>query len=275
MKWMAVVLSALAITAIYKNASGKTPRILNLSDSEIGTVRTSVGYTTMLQFDSRPTSVVLGDQDAYRVEYVGNGLAIKPILPHAKTNLFVFTDYDRFNFSLVSGPSNQSDFVVKVKREGSLGYAPPSPKEVGSVDAEINTRLVRKNIGKRSTCGGIVLAVETIAWPESRSTYLVQFSASVDPKSFKEKEVRFEPGDFSILQKNADLPIESLHLNRLSFDARNRKVQGTMVLRQSSLRKLVPLRLKFSPDFHRSRYPNCPVVSFSRSGSGSSSRSSI
>lgn len=230
----------------------------------MATVQTAVGYTTMLQFDGRPTSAVLGDQDAYKVEYIGNGLAIKPVVPGAKTNLFVFTDYDRFNFRLVSGGAADADYLLRVKRDGYSsgvsmeGAPPPEPEGV---------RLSRRSVRRRSSCGGLSLIVDAVAWPQSRSTYLIQFRAEALKSVLHVEELRFEPGDFEVVQDGRNLPIESLHLNRLSLTRQARSVDGTMVLRQSSINDKLPLRIRFLPDFHHTKYPACPAVIFNRNGS--------
>jgi hypothetical protein len=273
MKWMIFVFCTLMFSMVYREADGKTPKTISLSEADVGSIQTAIGYTTMLQFDARPTSAVLGDQDAFRVEYVGNGLAIKPILPHAKTNLFVFTDYDRFNFRLVTGSASSADYVLKVKREGYGGnqFQP----DRSQAQEPSSTRLIRKTLNRKASCGGLSLVVQAVAWPESQSTYLVQFRAEATPQSLKANEMKFEPGDFEVYQGGASLPIESLHLDRLSFTRKAKAVQGTLVLRQSFLKKGLPLQLVFAPDFHKSRHQCCPKVSFSRSGSASSSKPSI
>jgi hypothetical protein len=273
MKWMVFVFCALAFSMIYREANGKPPKTLTLSESEVGSIQTAIGYTTMLQFDARPTSAVLGDQDAFKVEYVGNALAIKPILPHAKTNLFVFTDYDRFNFRLATGSPTSADFVLKVKREGYTGSEPQANK--APVEESGGARLIRKTLSIKASCGGLNLLVQAIAWPESQSTYLIQFRAEAAPSMIKSDELKFEPGDFEVLQGGVSLPIESLHLDRLSFTRADRAVQGTLVLRQSNLKRGVPLQLAFLPDFHRAKSRACPKVLFSRNGSARSSKPSI
>ena len=264
MKWMLFVFSLLACTLFYRSALGKAPKTIQLSEAKVATVQTAMGYTTMLQFDGRPTSAVLGDQDAFKVEYIGNGLAIKPVVPGARTNLFVFTDYDRFNFRLVTGAAAEADYLIKVKREGyssgvSLEGAP------GAEPAE--AKLIRRNVRRRASCGGLSLFVDAVAWPESQSTYLVQFRAEAAKSVLHVEELRFEPGDFEVLQDGRNLPIESLHLNRLTLTRAAREVAGTLVLRRASLSAQSPIRIRFLPDFHRIKFPTCPAVSFLRNGS--------
>ncbi|MEQ1875506.1 MAG: TrbG/VirB9 family P-type conjugative transfer protein [Bdellovibrionia bacterium] len=97
-------------------AWGSGVRDLNLKPRDVGTIRTSVGYSTVLQFNERPINVVIGNQSAFRVEFIKNNVTIKPISSGVKTNLFIFTENDRFNLTVVSGSSQGVDYVVRVKR---------------------------------------------------------------------------------------------------------------------------------------------------------------
>ncbi|HLD99202.1 MAG TPA: TrbG/VirB9 family P-type conjugative transfer protein [Bdellovibrionota bacterium] len=250
----------LVLIAITGPAFAKAPRTVDLSEADVAIVNTSVGYTTMLQFDSRPTSAVLGDQDAFKVEYTGTGLAIKPLVPRARTNLFVFTDYDRFNFRLVTGAPDQAEYVLRVKRKVTVQVPSQAPAKAEDSSA---VPLLQKRIGRKAVCGTVSLAIQAIAWPRSQSTLLVQFRAEVSSDEVAGKDLRFEPGDFEIAQAGRMIPIESLHLDRLLFKKDARGVEGTAVLRNSDLQAGVPLEMGFYPDFHRKAHPGCPKVIFS------------
>lgn len=116
MKWLAVVITSLLVLVHHTYADQKKARSLALKDGDVGEVRTALGYSTILQFDLDLTSVVVGDQDSFKVEYVGDGLTIKPVVSGVKSNLFVFTDYDRFNFKIIGTSADQADFLVMLSR---------------------------------------------------------------------------------------------------------------------------------------------------------------
>lgn len=261
MKWMTIILALLAFS-VWRTASAKAPRVLMLSESEVATVNTAPGYTTMLQFDSRPTSVIVGDQDAFKVEHAGTGLAIKPLVPHAKTNLFVFTDYDRFNFRLVAGAAADVEYLLKISKKGDRAYPVESAAPPAQSDG---TRLIQRRIGKKASCGGLTLGVQALAWPESGSTLLIEFRAEAAPTLVDGKELRFEPGDFDVRQAGRSVPVESLYLNRLGFTREAPVIEGTIVLRQAALSAGTPLQLSFSPDAVKAGRPRCVTVFFSRS----------
>jgi|GEM_PF-555455 len=266
MRWAVFVLGVLGILSVmgvWRLVDAKAPRTVTLSEVDVATVKTALGYTTLLNFDGRPSSVVLGDQDAFKVEYVGNGLAIKPLHGGAKTNLFVFTDYDRFNFRLVAGATADADYLLRIRRSSPVGdQAQSRPEPVASAPSA----LTRMTVNRRASCGGVTLRVRTVAWPASQSTLLVYFRAQTDHRLVKKHEQRFQPGDFEIWQDGRSLPIESLHLDRLVFTASNPIVEGTLVLRQSELSKSRKLKLAFVPDFLKPKTADCPKVLFSGQG---------
>src|SRR3990167_1957925 len=86
-----------------------------VSPKSISTIHNSVGYTSLIELPDRPRNVVIGDQDGFKVEFLGNVLAIKPLMSGIRTNLFIFTESDRFNCTLVSGSKDQVDYVVRLE----------------------------------------------------------------------------------------------------------------------------------------------------------------
>jgi hypothetical protein len=48
------------------------------------------GFSTILEFEEAPTQVVLGDQNLFQVERLSRSIVIKPMVPYATTNMFVY-----------------------------------------------------------------------------------------------------------------------------------------------------------------------------------------
>ena len=48
-------------------------------------IQTAIGFSTILEFQSKPLSAVLGDQDGFKLEYVGNSITLKPLIHGAKS----------------------------------------------------------------------------------------------------------------------------------------------------------------------------------------------
>lgn len=114
---------SLPIMPFLSSVQAKTSiRTISATKSDVVTVHTAIGFSTLLEFDTRPKGVIVGDQDAFKVEYTSMGIALKPIVKNAKTNLLVTTEYGDFRFLIVSGVTSKADFVVKVQSRPSLAY---------------------------------------------------------------------------------------------------------------------------------------------------------
>jgi len=92
--------------------SSQRVRKVEVNGDQIVTVRTSIGIATIIQVPDRPNSVVVGDQDSFKVEYLDQAITIKPLTSGAKSNLYVYTDWKRFNVELISGAQASADYVV-------------------------------------------------------------------------------------------------------------------------------------------------------------------
>lgn len=90
-------------------------RHVEVNGDEIVTVRTSIGIASIIQVTDRPNSVVVGDQDSFKVEYLDQAITIKPVTLGARSNLYIYTDWKRYNVELVSGPQSAADYVVYLK----------------------------------------------------------------------------------------------------------------------------------------------------------------
>jgi len=104
----------LLILTSFANAS--PVKELPLKPGDIGTINTAIGYSTVIQLTQKPLNVVIGDQSAFRIEFINDSLTIKPVRPSAKTNLFIFTENDRFNLTIKDGVAAKVDYVVRLRR---------------------------------------------------------------------------------------------------------------------------------------------------------------
>ncbi|KAJ8134321.1 hypothetical protein OY671_012466, partial [Metschnikowia pulcherrima] len=71
-----------------------------------------------------PTSLVVGDSSAFKVEYLDQAITIKPSRANAKSNLYVYTDWRRFNVQLVTGGEGAADYVVYLEEPIPKSKAP-------------------------------------------------------------------------------------------------------------------------------------------------------
>lgn len=222
----------LAVLCLFCGAiHAQTSRNLLLSDADVGEVRVALGYSTILQFDSRPTSVVLGDQDAFKVEYVGNSLTLKPVVSSSRTNLFVFTEYERFNFRLITGHPNAVDFAVRVKRRSKTRSSESGTPHPGAFEAEARGEaLVPVPVSRFGECNGIRLKLDSLASPEKKHWVLAHFSLSW--KSPQNGQVlTFQADEIAILSRNVKIAGETLFLEKLSLAGDGTLVRGSALIR--------------------------------------------
>ncbi|HLB59835.1 MAG TPA: TrbG/VirB9 family P-type conjugative transfer protein [Bdellovibrionota bacterium] len=183
-----------------------------VSPKSISTIHTSVGYTSLIELPDRPRNVVIGDQDAFKVEFLGNTLAVKPLMSGVRTNLFIFTESDRFNCTLVSGSTSQVDYIVRL---------------------ESNTpEVVRLNLLKTNG----LYSVQLFDLKRGRRTAIntLRFKIINDTDS----KILLDPYQINILLKNRPLPIESIFLESKSVKP-HQAIEGNIVFKNESREKIV------------------------------------
>lgn len=243
------VILLLLVLFVNTNTYSKPPRVVTIDETSIVPIYTALGYSTMLQFDSKPSSVILGDQDAFRAEFVGQSLTIKPIIGKGKTNLFVFTDYDRYNFQLINGPPSSVDYIVQVKRKSSRsisqpGFSEPSKKINSSV--EDVPKEIKKSISKNTVCGPLKLSVESLRFPESNKWVLVDFSIQLTTSA--NNQFHFLGGDIDVTQNQKSLLIENLYFDSMLLSKQNSRIYGFAMIDLTLVQPNIAA-LRFSPDF--------------------------
>jgi len=107
-----IIAVILIFESIYCYATETRVRRVFPSKDQIVRVNTALGIATIIQLPDRPNSVVVGDQEAFKVEYLDQALTIKPLQFGVKSNLYIYTDYKRFNVQLITGPEKEADYVV-------------------------------------------------------------------------------------------------------------------------------------------------------------------
>ena len=244
MKWLLVVTTSLFLTVLNNIAIAKPTRTMELFEADVGQVHASLGYSTILQFDAHPTSAVLGDQDAFKVEYVGNSLTIKPLVPGARTNLFVFTDYERFSFRLVTGASGQVDYVVRVKRKRSKSSSSFYDDSTYGEDVA-SEKMTTISVNRAATCRSTSLAVESFSYPKAKPWVVVHFAVSQGEKG---KGFEFKPESLVLVRGKELVPIETLYLETASIPANDTKIKGSLLVRRESPQQSSALTLVFAPE---------------------------
>lgn len=189
----------------------KVRRVQPKSD-EITEVRTAVGIATLIQVPDRPTSVVLGDSNAFKVEYLENALTIKPLARDSKSNLYVYTEARRFNVSLVTVPLSSADYVVYLD--------PPRPVPVVLQEERWHPYRVEKttkDFSVRFTRAGV-----------SADIVVAEFViTAANPASIK-------PDWIWVTQGEKTVPIQQLYLSGVMASEQS-PIHGSLAIRLSDL----------------------------------------
>ncbi|MBI2026393.1 MAG: TrbG/VirB9 family P-type conjugative transfer protein [Deltaproteobacteria bacterium] len=114
MKHRVYILSFLLLCLLSGKAYPKRLKSFEIYRSSIPLINTAPGYTTLLKLGSKPTHVILGNAQAYKIEFLGNNVAVKPLSTGIQTNLFIFTKEAEYRCTLKSGPPEQVNYVVEL-----------------------------------------------------------------------------------------------------------------------------------------------------------------
>lgn len=221
------ILLAFSLLAMKSEAAQRVRRVPVQGD-QIVTVRTSIGIATIIQVPDRPNSVVVGDQDSFKVEYLDQAITIKPISSGAKSNLYIYTDWKRFNVELVSGSESVADYVVY------LDIPREKPQATNSANKDSGIRWTDlKNSLKNET---ISLNVKRVGRTKE-GILLVEFLISSGKKE------PFKPEWVWLTQANETRPIHNLFLSALEVTPQ-RAISGVLQMREIDLNINDPIRVE-------------------------------
>ncbi len=98
-------------------------RTLEMNDEKMKSIYLKMGQSTILRFHERPKKVVIGNQNYFQIEFIGNDVTIQPQGPMS-TNLFVYGKYHTYGFILrVLSSGSKYDDLVKVRWRSSRSNA--------------------------------------------------------------------------------------------------------------------------------------------------------
>lgn len=196
-------------------------RKVEVTQDQIVTVKTALGIATIIQVPDRPNSIVVGDQAAFKVEYLDQAITIKPLRGGANSNLYVYTDYRRFNVQLVTGAESSADYVVYLDN--------PREKPEKSDFRWMNVKRSLENEGLRLTVNRVARTRDGML--------LLEFDL------ISEKNQRLDPKWFWLKQGGVTRPIQNLFLSNLSVHA-NAPVSGTLQILRSDVNENESMRIE-------------------------------
>lgn len=196
-------------------------RKVEVKTDQIVTVRTAIGVATIIQVPDRPTSLVVGDSESFKIEYLDQAITIKPLRQNAKSNLYIYTDWKRFNVQLVTGQEGVADYVVYLSVPNK---APPSPDPIKWAEASLESKaedltLTLKRVGRL------------------KQEYLfLEFTLSG-------KKMEVDPAWFWLTQNGKSKPVHRLLLNKVSLN-QDAPVEGLLQIRLKDINLTQVLNLE-------------------------------
>lgn len=103
---------SMGVSAQVRNQFVKTDQIL--------TVKAALGIATIIQLPEAIQSAIIGDQSAFKVEYLNKAVTIKPLRYGAKTNLYIITEKRRYNLRLLTMGQDLADYIVYIQTNESV-----------------------------------------------------------------------------------------------------------------------------------------------------------
>ena len=196
-------------------------RKIEVHADQVALVKTALGIATIIQVPDRPNSVVVGDQESFKVEYLDQAITIKPLMAGARSNLYVYTDYQRFNVQLVAGAISTADYVVYLQN--------PKQKPAKSSLLWVPFRNHLKN-------EAMTFSTKRLGRTKD-GTLLVEFTV----RNLK-KEI-FKPEWIWLTQNGATRPIQNLFLSNLDLKA-GEVTQGVLQILRKDIDPREPLRIE-------------------------------
>ena len=115
-----VTIAPLLISVAY----GGTVRTLTMDGKRMEPVFLTLGKSSVLRFPENPRHAVLGNQNYYKIEFVGKDVTIQP-QGVAATNLFVYAGESLYGFLLTPSGETDYDDLINVHRKGKKTATAP------------------------------------------------------------------------------------------------------------------------------------------------------
>jgi hypothetical protein len=166
----------------------------------------------------------VGDQDSFKVEYLDQAITIKPLHPSAKSNLYIYTDWRRYNVQLVTGPEPVADYVVYLE----------NPKETFK---ETKPSLIWTQVKKKSLTNSTLSLDVTRLGRARDGVLIIEFVI----RSAKTEPIKAEW--LWLTQNEVTKPIHLLFLSAMNVKP-GEPVQGSVQVLKSDILENEPLRLE-------------------------------
>lgn len=189
---MRKILLVFSIVCFVTSGFSQVRKVVYRTDNVL-TVNTALGIATIIQLPDPVQSAIIGDQSAFKVEYLDKAITIKPLRPGVRTNLYLITEKQRYNIKLGTRFQSQADYIVYVKNADQKFQMP-----------------VWKRFSRSQEKNGIKFTVERIGLSISG---FIMIDAKLSIENSKYFSVK--PIEFAISQEGVPKVIDSLFLSHL------------------------------------------------------------
>ncbi len=198
----------------WNSETAQRVRRVPVQGDQIVTVKTSIGIATIIQVPDRPNSVVVGDQDSFKVEYLDQAITIKPIASGAKSNLYIYTDWKRFNVELISGIQASADYVVYLE----------TPRNKPQIATNKEHGVKWNNYRNQLRNDNLSLNIKRVGRSKD-GIFLIEFEIlSTNKETFK-------PDWIWLTQNNMTLPIHNLFMSSLTVSP-HKAISGLIQMKE-------------------------------------------
>ncbi len=205
-------------------ADGRRVKKLELQNDQIAQIKTALGIATIIQVPDAPNSVVVGDSEAFKVEYLDQAITIKPLHAGAKSNLYIYTDYRRYNVQLISGGQDQANFIVYLEPSRNLKKKDKPIRVTEPHLAGIRWWKLYKKLKNDE----LQFEFKRVGL-SSNSVVLFEFLVA------SQQPTVINPSSFILKQNGHLVTIQNLFLSNLKIDSKN-AVTGTIEVLKSDLK---------------------------------------
>lgn len=196
-------------------------RRVQVQKDQIVAVKTALGVATIVQVPDRPNSLVVGDQSAFKVEYLDQAITIKPIHGGARSNLYIYTDYRRFNVQLITGPEGAADYVVYLENPNKAPKIKP-----------LSWMKFKNSLSE----SGLILQTQRLAKTKD-GILLVEFEVRSD------KNEKFKPDCLWLTQSGKTRAIHNLALSGQEL-GNGKVIRGIMQILKSDVSEKDQLKIE-------------------------------
>lgn len=208
-------------------------RTVEVAQDQIVKVKTAVGIATIIQVPDRPSSVVVGDSASFKIEYLDQAITIKPLMRSAKSNLYIMTDWRRFNVELITGQENDADYIVYLKH----------PRQKPRVKREIADEITWKNLNLFTQSNDFQTRILMVGISEK---FLF-----IELKLKLKRSLEIDPSWFWVKQDGKNITIDSFALSKLNAKS-NEDISALIKIKRGEVLSFSPLVVEIKKDKSRS-----------------------